>query len=407
MTAAATASRFRPGPRHVAALLGAVVVLLVAASVPLAVAAHQLTLADVLPVTVLALAFAVVGVVVAGREPHNPLGWLLASVGLLAVLNDDGSLYAVLDYRLGRGLPLGPVAAVLELSWLPLITVLPLAVLLFPDGRLPSRRWQWLLGAYAVIGAVYVVAAAVVAGGVIASHRIEVSTGGGLVAIERPAGWFAVTTQVISIAFVACWVLFVLRQVLSWRRADGERRQQLKWLMSGAAVCLAGGSLIVLGSALDPNASPAVTQAISSLGTAAVIGLPVGVGVGILKYRLYEIDRIISRTLAYAVVTGLLAGVYVALVLLATRALSVSSQVAVAASTLAAAALFNPLRRRVQRMVDRRFNRARYNADKTVAAFAAHLKDAVDLDSVRDDLASVVRKALEPAHVSVWISQRD
>ena len=138
-----------------------------------------------------------------------------------------------------------------------------------------------------------------------------------------------------------------------------------------------------------------------------VATLPVGMGVAILKYRLYEIDRIISRTLAYAIVTGLLVGVYAGLVLLATQVFRVHTPVAVAASTLAAAALFHPVRRRVQRVVDRRFNRARYDADKTVAAFAARLKDAVDLDSVRADLASVVTKALEPAHVSVWISHRD
>jgi len=128
---------------------------------------------------------------------------------------------------------------------------------------------------------------------------------------------------------------------------------------------------------------------------------------GILKYRLYEIDRIISRTLAYALVTGLLVGVYAGLVLLATHVLALASPVAVAASTLAAAALFSPLRRRVQRVVDRRFNRARYDADKIVAAFAARLKDAVDLDAVQDDLSGVVHQALEPAHVSVWISHRD
>ena len=135
--------------------------------------------------------------------------------------------------------------------------------------------------------------------------------------------------------------------------------------------------------------------------------LPVSIGIAILKYRLYDIDRIISRTLAYAIVTGLLLGLYAGLVLLATRILSFHTPVAVAASTLAAAALFNPLRRRVQRAVDRRFNRARYDADQTVTAFAAQLKDAVDLDSVRDDLAQVVSRALEPAHLSVWISHRD
>jgi membrane-associated phospholipid phosphatase len=133
----------------------------------------------------------------------------------------------------------------------------------------------------------------------------------------------------------------------------------------------------------------------------------VSIGVAILKYRLYDIDRIISRTLAYAIVTGLLGGVYAGLVLLATQVLGHHySSVAVAAATLAAAALFNPVRRRVQRAVDRRFNRARYDADRTVALFAARLKDAVDLESVRDDLAGVVQKALEPAHISVWMNER-
>ena len=135
--------------------------------------------------------------------------------------------------------------------------------------------------------------------------------------------------------------------------------------------------------------------------------LPLSIGMGILKYRLYDIDRIISRTVAYAIVTGLLVGVYAGLVLLATQVLRFHGTVAVAASTLAAAALFSPVRSRVQRAVDRRFNRTRYDAGQTVAAFAARLKDTVDLDSVRDDLAGVVHRALEPAHVSVWISQRD
>ena len=139
----------------------------------------------------------------------------------------------------------------------------------------------------------------------------------------------------------------------------------------------------------------------------AFFALPVSMGVAILKYRLYDIDRIISRTLAYAIVTGLLVGVYAGLVVLATQVLRFHSTVAVAAATLVAAALFSPVRRRVQRAVDRRFNRARYDAERTVAAFAARLKDAVDLDAVRDDLASVAHQALEPAHVSLWISQRD
>ena len=154
----------------------------------------------------------------------------------------------------------------------------------------------------------------------------------------------------------------------------------------------------------DPHA-PAAVQAITNfLNDAGFVVFAVCVGVAILKYRLYDIDRIISRTLAYTIVTGLLAGMYAGLVLLTTQVFRVHTPVAVAASTLAAAALFSPLWRRVQLVVDRRFNRARYDADQTVAAFATRLKDAVNLDSVRDDLTAVVDQALEPAHVSVWIS---
>jgi len=150
---------------------------------------------------------------------------------------------------------------------------------------------------------------------------------------------------------------------------------------------------------------PALNGVGSAAGALGILVLPVSLGLGILKFRLYDIDRIISRTLAYAIVTGLLVGVYAGLVLLATQVLAIKSPVAVAASTLAVAALFNPLRHRVQRAVDRRFNRARYDAEQTVAAFAARLNDAVDRDAVREDLASVVAKALEPAHVSVWMSE--
>jgi len=210
----------------------------------------------------------------------------------------------------------------------------------------------------------------------------------------------------VILLYVPFWLSFVARQVQSWRRADGERRQQLKWLVSRAVVCMIAVSLPPAGSAIDPNAPRvvvAVTQALFGL----LIALPVCMGVGILKYRLYEIDRIISRTLAYAIVTGLLIGVYTGLVLLATHVLSFASPEAVAAATLAAAALFNPVRRRVQRIVDRRFNRAHYDAEKTIAGFAAQLKGAMDPDTVRVDLLNVVHRALEPTHASVWTSQRE
>jgi len=169
---------------------------------------------------------------------------------------------------------------------------------------------------------------------------------------------------------------------------------------------LAAVAVAAIVGTLDKSTSPAVEAVVDVIFT-GIAALPISIGVAILKYRLYDIDRIISRTLAYAIVTGLLVGLYAGLVLLATEVLGLhQSSVAVAVSTLAAAALFSPLRRRVQLGVDRRFNRARYDADRTVAAFATRLKNTVDLDSVRDDLAGVVHQALEPAHISVWINER-
>jgi hypothetical protein len=163
-----------------------------------------------------------------------------------------------------------------------------------------------------------------------------------------------------------------------------------------------GGNLLALDNG---TASPTWWTALQDVLFVALALSPMGVA--ILKYRLYDIDRVLSRTLAYAIVTGLLVGVYAGLVLLAQQVLRFSSPVAVAASTLAAAALFNPVRRRVQHAVDRRFNRARYEADQTVAAFAGRLRDAVDLDAVRDDLAGVVQGALEPAHLALWTAPRE
>jgi hypothetical protein len=206
------------------------------------------------------------------------------------------------------------------------------------------------------------------------------------------------TRRALSCAALSAWSL-----VVRSRRGTATERHQIKWLAySGSLFALA----MVPASPL--SLTPGTPSRIAA-GTAlaAAMTIPAAVAVAILRYRLYDIDRLISRTLGYAIVTGLLIGVYAGLVLLSTQVFHLHAPVAVAAATLAAAALFNPIRRRVQRTVDRRFNRARYSAEATAAAFAARLKDAVDLDSVRDDLASVVQAALEPAHVQVWTSPRD
>jgi hypothetical protein len=282
--------------------------------------------------------------------------------------------------------------------FLVLFVALPLVFLLFPDGELPSPRWRWVLWSYLTVAVGLVVLAWAGTVTIIVTQGVHLDASGGLAAIDHPSGSTAWVSKLNALfaAVLPFWLVFAGRLVLSWRRASGDCRQQLKWLMAGVTVAVAGFIISNLVPPLDPGAT--------EVGVGMI--LPVCLGVAILKYRLYDIDRIISRTLAYAIVTGLLAGLYAGLVLLATRILTFHTSVAVAASTLAAAALFNPLRRRVQQIVDRRFNRARYDAEQIAAAFAARLKDAVNLHSVRDDLARTVHQALEPAHVSVRISRQ-
>jgi hypothetical protein len=295
------------------------------------------------------------------------------------------------------------VALLLQPGWAPALVLLGLVFLLFPDGRPPSPRWRGVLWTTIAVGVLWIVSAFALTISAIAGHHLQVDSGGNLVALDNDAGngaWWNAITLVATLVIAACWLGSLAAQVLSYRRSSGERRQQLKWLLTGSAVT---GGCLAFSFSQSGNTS-AIARGIGVVVTLGLLALPVTIGVAILKYRLFDIDRIISRTLGYAIVTGLLVGLYAGIVLLATHVVSIKTPVAVAASTLAAAALFNPLRRRVQRVVDRRFNRARYDAERTVAAFAARLKDAVDLDTVQGDLADVAQRALEPAHISVWIS---
>jgi hypothetical protein len=404
--ARATARRFGLTSPAACAVIGVVVLVLFIAAAPLAGLAHQNLNASSgsLPVWVTA-PFAVVGLVLAWRRPANPVGWIMLGVAFFFALSEDASYYTVADYGLRHGdLPAGGVALFAQPGWAPAIVLLGLLILVFPDGRLPSSRWRWLVWAYATVAALWIAGTVVITAGALIDHRTQVDSSGNLLLLrgsDPAAGWWNVVQLVFFPLLAACWLVSLAGQAVSYRRSSGERRQQLKWLLAGTAVVLVGVPLSVL---LSPLKSPSW---VGILVLAGFVALPVSIGVAVLKYRLFDIDRIISRSLAYAIVTGLLVGLYAGLVLLATRVLSFHSTVAVAAATLAAAALFNPVRKRVQLRVDRRFNRARYDADQMVAGFAARLKDTVDLDSVRDDLANVVHQALEPAHVSVWISHRD
>jgi hypothetical protein len=277
---------------------------LTAVIVAVATAKHQLGSVDSGGAIQLALACATVGTVVVWHRPEHPMGWILSGIAVFFVLDGAGTGYATLDYRDHHGtLPLGPVAVLAGQSWAPAIVLFGLAFLMYPDGGALTSRWRWVIRAYAVLGCAWVAGAWALAVLAAARHDIQVNAGGSLTTGQN-ALWWSALSEVFFLGTGVTWLAWLGYQVVAWRRSDGERRQQLKWLITGAALIVA--------------------------------------------------------------------------------------------------ALFNVLRRRVQRVVDRRFNRARYDAEATVALFAARLKDTVDADSVTGDLAAVVQRALQPASLSVW-----
>ena len=385
-------------PRTAEALLVVALLLLIAA-IPLSAAAHQLEAG--FRQVVLLLPFALVGVVVARRRPGNPIGWLMLLIAPISTLGADGGLYGVVAFRMGHpDLPLARLGVALTIGWIAVLLLLPLPILLFPDGALPSPRWRWTVWAYLADSVILLAALAVKDAAAFTDKVVVVGSFGELQSLSGNAKGTSAT--IVSLAFLVYAVLalsWVVGRLLSYRHSRGVHRQQLKWLISGGVTGVVGA---VVGLMWSGNADVAL-RVVADAGSFALIAVPASLGVGILKYRLYDIDRLISRTLSYALVTALLVGVYVGLVTLATRALPLSSPIGVAASTLTVAALFTPLRRRAQRIVDRRFNRAGYDADATIAGFAARLRDEVDLDRVQRDLLDVVRRAVEPAHVTVWI----
>ena len=394
MTDARTRRGARPRPPWpaTAVAMAVLVVALLAATPFLGAKSGQSTAAAIggLALALMFLTMAAVGLVVARFQRRNPIGYLLLGAALCFLITLTSGGYLTLVYPQHRHLPLGAVALVLFPFGILAVFMLPLTVLLFPDGRVPSRRWRWLLAGVLALAA-YSLAVneiAIVAG--LVSHRLRIRSDGTPV-ISGPLSHAIPLASVGGV--IVLIVAAVVRQVLAWRHAGTDRRQQIKWLISGVCVFFLIG-VPSLGVSSD------LWEAGIAIGFAA---LPLAIGVGILRYRLYDIDRIVSRTVSYGIVTALLAGAYAGLVLLATRELGFSSEVAVAVSTLAAAAAFNPVRRRVQHLVDRRFNRRRYDADLIVAAFAARLQDGVDLAAVSADLGGTVQRALEPEHLSVWM----
>ena len=344
------------------------------------------------------LPFSVVGAIIASRHPRNTIGWLFCSVGVTIGVNAFAGDYAEFWLVSGFGTnSLGETAAWFS-SWLWILLVYVPAsflLLLFPDGRLPSPRWRPVAWGVAIGTAGGVVGFALEAGPLVDFPQIV-----------NPYGVDSPVVRVVGVAgsIVAAGSMMAsaVSLIVRLRRAGSVERQQIKWLAYGGAVVVGGifvGGLIILWSV-------PVSIMIMSV---SLLGLPVFTGIAIVRYRLYEIDLLINRTLVYGSLTALLALVYfggVAATEAVFRALTGQEeqpQLAVVVSTLVIAALFNPLRHRIQGLIDRRFYRRKYDARKTLEAFSAKLRDETDLDTLSDDLVGVVRETMQPAHVSLWL----
>jgi hypothetical protein len=345
------------------------------------------------------ISYVPVGALIAARRPANPVGWLLCLWGVALSIGHFSAQYAI--YALlaqPRSLPAGEASAWIA-SWiLPIIIgVQVLAYLLFPTGRLPSRRWKW----FAWLTAAFVIA------GLITS-AFSFGANAGLGPIPNPLGVkgfsnaYDMVLNMLPILYGAvAYSLFV-----RMRRSAGVERQQIKWFAYAAAATIVGIACAYMIP--DTIATPRwFDRAGFALNIAVTPAIPISMAIAILRYRLYDIDIIINRTLVYGSLSAMLVALYFGGIVVLQRVFvsltGEQSTLAVVASTLVIASLFNPVRRRIQSFIDRSFYRRKYDAAKTLEAFSAKLRDETDLDALRNDLVGVVRETMQPAHVSLWL----
>ncbi len=350
------------------------------------------------------LAFPIVGALIASRHPKNPVGWICLTVGLFWML-----------ILLGDSIPgFGPysvtIDALTQAEWVPPIGLLGIyLILLFPDGKLPSRRWRplaWLSGVVMVLASL---------GITFAPGPLEGHPG-----VRNPLGlegasWLATAGIVILPLLPLCMVASALSLVMRYRSSGGEQREQIKWIAYAASVVVLLYLIAMVSSLMFPlgiwfaAGTPLWLGLLLQAAIASFAAVPIAVGFAVLKYRLYDIDVVINRTLVYGSLTAILALVYfggVATTQAVFRSFTGQEQqpqLAVVVSTLVIAALFSPLRRRIQGFIDRRFYRRKYDARKTLEAFSAKLRDETDLGTLSDELVGVVRETMQPAHVSLWL----
>jgi hypothetical protein len=355
--------------------------------------------------------FPLVGALIASKRPKNPVGWICLAVGIIWMIMPISSSYGVYGLVVRPGSVPFPAAigSLGEWMWAPAVGLFGIyLILLFPDGRLPSRRWRplaWLSGAVIVL---------VSAGFVLSPGPMD-----GLGGVRNPFGletfpWLADATLGVMVLLPLCILASAVSLVLRFLRSRGEEREQIKWLAFAASILGLGFSSYIIPSVFvveDPTggAGPLWVNLLEDAVTLSFAGVPVAVGIAILRYRLYEIDTLINRTLVYGSLTVMLALVYLGGVAMTQAIFRVVTgqehqpQLAVVVSTLVIAAMFNPLRRRIQAFTDRRFYRSKYDARKTLEGFSAKLRDETDLDALSDDLVGVVKETMQPSHISLWL----
>jgi hypothetical protein len=348
------------------------------------------------------LAFPIVGALIASRHPKNPVGWICLAIGLFWMLIFLG------DSIPGSGPYPVTIAALTQAIWIPPVGLLGIyLILLFPDGKLPSRRWRslaWLSGVVMVLASLGITFAP----GPLEGHPGVRNPFG----LEGAPSWVATAGIVILLMLPLCMLASALSLVMRYRRSKGEEREQIKWIAFAASVVVIVYLIAMVGSLFFPlgwgsAGTPLWLGLLQQAALASFTAVPIAVGFAVLKYRLYDIDIVINRTLVYGTLTITLVALYfggiVVLQRLFVALTGQQSTLAVVASTLAIAALFVPLRRRVQGFVDRRFYRRKYDARKTLEAFSAKLRDETDLEALNNDLVGVVRETMQPEHVSLWL----
>jgi cytochrome b subunit of formate dehydrogenase len=350
-----------------------------------------------LETSMVALGYSTVGAIVASRLPESPIGWLFCAIGLIFGVSHFSAEYAAYALLVpSRSLPAGETFAWLT-SWvwvfgLGLIVFLDL---LFPNGWLPSARWRWFARFTAIVLLPAAILGALSPGLILSSTLINPLGVEGLPNVSRAIEAFMYALIVVGASSMLARL----------RHAGRIERQQIEWFAYATAVAISG---VILKNTVYPAVGVTWVWWVGLvLTTVGVVSSPVAMGIAIFRYRLYQIDLIINRTLVYGSLTAVLACVYLGGVVFlqyAFRALSgEGSQLAVVASTLIIAALFIPLRRRIQGFIDRRFYRRKYDARQTLEAFSAKLRNQTDLDALSDDLVGVVRETMQPAHVSLWL----